>query len=524
MISQKNNVFTLTVGVIRGVISFLMAILSAVCFQNFDLNFNEESSSLTASFISKSMQSPTNQDMVHKENSPHSRRVSNVNLIANGALGETYTIIVSERVTSSRDSSGQEFESFSINARSDSSGQNFPRVLKTYKDFQHLEITMNNNLRSNEIECPSLEPPYNPNPTLPEKITYIKKFCKALATDPVLHIDAFYDFFKIPAPIEEESMHRLSEVEVSERGSDKGLRAGGRGDTLTPVRDEAGYLAKEWGTGEQGHISDYCTFFNVSLSGSPVQKEEPANPSKVHHYYIFTIKSVLDPESGSFQIEKRYSEFYELASRLKPLTTTRLPPLPAKLFVKDDRQLHKRGLALLEWLTVVLNENLYYCRELFEFIGLDHSEVVRYNSLDMIKRLKESISFQVSIVGKQSVQNGEDPFIQWEFRLEMLDRNTKDQIDYYKINKRYKEFDVLHENLKQKFQKYGKSLPDLPGKMSYFLAGQNAVEERQDKLIGYLQKLLVHPSVLQTIDFRKFIKLSTTKIDALVNLRQSRFL
>lgn len=64
-------------------------------------------------------------------------------------------------------------------------------------------------------------------------------------------------------------------------------------------------------------------------------------------------------------IEKRYSEFYDLAIQMKNLVKSRPPPLPQRMMLKDKNSLQKRGQGLEEWLMIVLNEKMFYCPELF---------------------------------------------------------------------------------------------------------------------------------------------------------------
>lgn len=445
---------------------------------------------------------------------------------SNAHAGSTYTIIVSERVQMKQEGTSGGFQQyFQVYART--ADKIYPKVSRTYKDFKSFEVSMSNNLRSSDVECPQLEKRSSLSELpmserresserelpLNDKITNIKQFCKALSADPVFYVDPFFDFFKIPKPTQfedyEEGGRRVSDVDVIDK-----FKA-----TMKPevIMENHHYIEFE-----KKNSIDYCIQFKCSVTGPPVEKEDPGELSKKpHNFYTFIIKPLLDLER-LITIEKRYSEFYQLALTLKSRVNTRPPPLPPKIMMNDRNNLIKRGDALEEWLNIVSNEKMFYSPELFEFIGLSSDDLAYYSSVDMVSQLLDAYTFKFSLEDKKSITADDESFVLWEINIDIIEIYSKDLADSYKVFRRFKEFDHLHDSLKTKFEKYSKKLPELPGKMGYLnILSQSKVGQRQIKLEGYLQLLAEYPLMFNCMNFRKFIELDTVKIDSLLTSNKS---
>lgn len=428
---------------------------------------------------------------------------------------DSYEIIVSERVSLKRDEDGNACQYYTVFAKANDD-KVYPKVEKTYQDFKNLELAINNNLRSNDIECPSLEKDASgidlsgwkesgdSEVPLTEKINNIKRFCRSLGADPALHCEPFFDFFKIPR-VQSFYEGRNSDVDIMDK-----LRS-----TTNPGTHTDG--SNIWNDFEKENSSDYCPYFRVAVLGPPESKEDKSENGKgSHNYYSFIIKQLADLDK-TLQVEKRYSEIYDLAVKMKTAVNARPPPLPPKLMLKDRVSLQKRGEALEEWLAITLNEKVFFCAELFNFIGLDQSALARYSQRDVIAALLEMTTFKFSLGDKKSQHSQEESFITWEIRVEIYDSTTKDLIDRYKVYRRFKEFDHLNIELKHKFQKNVKQLPELPGKMAYLnILNVHHLDQRQEKLQIYIKQLAEYPGIFQTVCFRKFIALDTRKIDVLL--------
>lgn len=421
--------------------------------------------------------------------------------------------MVSDRATMKREKDGSTGEYFTVQARSNNNELQYPRVEVTYRDFKSLEVALSNNLRSNDIECPQLEKESSGldmssmatdrELSLNEKINNIKRFCKALACDPALHLEPFYDFFKIPKPEDDNmDMSRLSEVEVS---ADK-LRA-------TINKPESVEAKPEF---DKSPTVEYSGYFMVTLKGHHEKEDRPDESTKTHNYYTFEIRPVSDPDS-TYQIEKRYSEFYDLVMKLKTQVKARPSALPPKLLIKDKQNLQKRGEVLEDWLGQVLNQRLFFCAELFDFIQLENRLTTVYLNQDIVAALLSCISFKLSVVSHKSFQSSDESFLSFEIRVDSYDAGTKDLVDTYTVYRRFKEFDHLHHELKVEFQKFSNPLPDLPGKLSYLnILSSSKTDQRQVKLDVYVSKLSAYPNIYHSIGFRKFLGLTSPKIDSLI--------
>lgn len=433
----------------------------------------------------------------------------------NSLMVDSYSIVVSERVNMQKDQKGNVEQYFTVYVQS-SSDKSYPKVEKTYQDFKNLELALNNNLRSNDIECPALEPTQHELNTwkesvaidlpLTEKISNVKRFCKLLGADPALHCEPFYDFFKIPK-VQTYYEGRKSDVEFD---NDR-LKS-------TVTAHNMNEMTGGWNDFEKEPTNDYCPYFRVAVMGPPEELEVQNDGSKsAHNYFNFIIKQLADLDQ-TLNIKKRYTEFYDLAVSMKSLVTARPPPLPPKLMLKDKMALLKRGEQLEEWLAVTLNEKMFFCPELFNFIGLDQSAMARYSKLDLVAILLEAVYFKFTLIDKKSRQSSEESFVTWEILVEVYDLGTKDQVNRYKICRRFREFDHLHTELKHKFQKNTRPLPELPGKMVYLnILNSHKLEQRQEKLQVYLKQLVDYPGIFNTVCFRKFIELDTRQMELLIN-------
>jgi hypothetical protein len=196
---------------------------------------------------------------------------------------DSYEIIVSERVSLKRDEDGNACQYYTVFAKANDE-KVYPKVEKTYQDFKNLELAINNNLRSNDIECPNLEKDVSgidlsgwkesgdSEVPLTEKINNIKRFCRSLGADPALHCEPFFDFFKIPR-VQSFYEGRNSDVDIMDK-----LRS-----TTNPGTHTDG--SNIWNDFEKENSSDYCPYFRVAVLGPPESKEDKSENGKGSHNY-----------------------------------------------------------------------------------------------------------------------------------------------------------------------------------------------------------------------------------------------
>lgn len=422
---------------------------------------------------------------------------------------DSYTIVVSDRVVR-KELNSESIEYLIVYAKS-SQGLAFPKVERTYRDFLSLEIALNNNIRANNVECPTLDShqtniradgPWSTHSleekdlNINEKIQNVKKFCKTISSDVNFQTEPFFDFFGIPKPEQEDRGRRQSEIEIKESG-------------LSFAQMNEG-IPNLWTHFESENLEDYCPYFRTVFHKRIISKNE-------HNFFEFRIQSLLD-QRVDVEICKRYSEFLDLATRLKDIVRVGLPALPPKLIIKDRAHLLKRGEALLDWLQVVINERLYFCRELFEFINLGHEEYLEYTNANFVAKVMENCMVKLQIRGHQTVQDEIDNFVIYEIDQQYVCKSTLEHLKGYKANRRFKEFDILLHHLKHKFKRYKFSWPELTGGKSYLMGRENS-DERQTKLEIFIKELASFSEVFECVAFRQFILLDNTKLQALTPKR-----
>lgn len=500
------NKTTVSLLIARTLISAIVVIYYFWKPKNFDLQFNEEGH-LIRSLLSKTT-------TVH-----NTRRNTNPNL---GLMIETYTIVVSEKVLRKPNENGVVNEYFVVYAKS-SQGKTGPKIERTYRDFQSFEISLNNEIRGLDIECPSLDGGRSTNFSdfsvsrkgesvgdkdlgFNEKISNIKKFCKLLSKDVHYQSDSFFDFFEIERPeYDIDRYKRDSEIDISDKIHDE----------EEVSQERSGVLKNSlWTDYSLQNTEDYCQYFKVTFKREIVRKEE-------HDYYEFTVQSLVELDVV-FNVSQRYSSFVQLAQDIKQSTRVRAPPLPPKLFTKDKALLVKRGETLEEWLRLVTNERLFFCRELFEFISADSDSFIKYSTLNQLEDIMERNQVKINIIKHQMANDDIESFVIFEIAVEILQKATMENVASYKIFRRYKEFDSLFHELKLKFKKSNKKVPELPPKHSYLNPlGSDNTEKRQFKLNTFLTDLLAYPDIWNNTCFRKFLHFDSERVTSLLDVSLS---
>lgn len=486
---------------LRFAVVLALVLFNWIAFKNFELGFSVDNNFLTASLMSGTIHPTSRKDL---------NRQSFFGV-------ESFAISVNERVMMKEEKDGSMSQFFIVTTRNLELPKSKPtRVERTYRDFKTLEVALNNNLRDNEIECPQLEKDYasfdasgGDDMPLNEKLTNIKRFCKAVAADPALHLEPFFDFFGVVRP-EDEPGPRMSEVNVSDTYNVKN------------ITEDKPHESLDWDEYENEVTVDFCPFFKVFFAGQPVEKEDKSDPNKkTYMFYSIVIKPLSNVEAVKV-VEKRYSEFYDLALKMKTAVKARPPPLPPKLLLQDKGSLQKRAFALEEWLMVVMNEKIYYCSDLYNFVDYETRDIELYTGQDPVQKLIELFTFKFSVVDKNSVQNSDESFVVWEIKVEVVEITTQDVVDSYKMHHRFKEFDKMHQILSQKMHKFSKPLPSLPGKMGYLnIMSSSKLNQRQESLELYLRSLAEYPNIFSCICFRKFVGLDLDKTSRLLTKTRS---
>lgn len=108
-------------------------------------------------------------------------------------------------------------------------------------------------------------------------------------------------------------------------------------------------------------------------------------------------------------------------------------------------------------------------------------------------------------IEKHQIVKGQDQkdFVIFDISVVANSKRTREIVSSYLVRRRFREFDELHQILKQKFVKYSKPLPDFPKKFGFKVDW----DKRQVKLEYYLRLLLDYTDIYESISFRQFLQI-----------------
>lgn len=273
-------------------------------------------------------------------------------------------------------------------------------------------------------------------------------------------------------------------------------------------------FSNQWSEWYKADPSPYCCYFRITLSNISHKKTES------FFVYSFEFKSALD-DNLKFSIDKRYSDFLALVTKLKQRYKARCPALPPKLLKKDHDKLELRGRMLVDWLTHICNQRMFFGDTLFKFVGLPKDLYNDYKSASPLGFLTKEVEVKVGIEKNETVKspNGKDTFTLFEISVSVICKRLRETTSAYTLKRRFNEFYKLHAALKQIFKKYKKPLPELPRKFTF---GKNQILKRQYRLENYLRILLNYPDIFEVLAFRMFLKIEPRKFKELSFNREYR--
>lgn len=263
--------------------------------------------------------------------------------------------------------------------------------------------------------------------------------------------------------------------------------------------------ALTWTDYRKESSSIYCVYFQIYY-------EDFSKKSKKENYYVFTfrIQSVLFPDIN-YTVEKRYSEFVTLASKLKNGLTVTPPALPQRTYlINSEDNMTRRARGLSEWSSIVANEKFYHCLELFSFFNLPRDKVNAYLSYNPLKKLHEKFLFEFRIEKSVDMTNEDldNTFKLYFIQIKIKDKELLDLVSAYHVKRRYKEFNHLNKILKKKFKRYKKKLPDFPKKFNFEKQGG-----RKMKLEKYLNEIVDYPDIWECVYVRKFLQVNPLRFN-----------
>jgi len=224
------------------------------------------------------------------------------------------------------------------------------------------------------------------NLTNDDKITNLKKFCKELTKEEELVNEVFYEFFEIPDMFRETVQFDYRKTEITDMSF-----------SLKELGD-FGEDKKGWKEFHKEDTSKYCLYFKVALK----------NILREPDYYLFSFefKSLIHQDLV-FRVDKRYSEFTSFVALLKKKCRARPPTLPQKMLIHEKDMIEKRGRNLKNWLSVIVNERMFHCKDLFEFMGLPEKWTGDYLLIHPLNFLYNENEVNLAITGYENIK-GED--------------------------------------------------------------------------------------------------------------------
>ena len=337
--------------------------------------------------------------------------------------------------------------------------------------------------------------------TSKDQVSNLKAFCKAITKDPAFQVNAFYNFFNIPEQYRAENFeHRQSTISV-------------RSTSRMVPSDELRHRATITNDGSEDSWREYHTEDTKSFSPFFIVSVKHLNYNKDGGFFVysFEVKSMID-DHVKFGFDKRYSEFLTFASVLNSNCRVRCPPLPKKMLTKDEDKMKVRGEFLCEWLQIVLNERMFFCGDLFDFVEMPKDLQSEYLSVHPLGFLYNEVKLKISIPSFEVAKSmdNKDSFILFRISVKVVSQKMQELASSYHVNRRYREFVNLHNTLKKKFKNYKKPLPEIPPKLHF---GNN--EKRQYKLENYLRLIVEYPDIFDCVCFRKFLGVEPKKFNSM---------
>ncbi|OMJ77834.1 hypothetical protein SteCoe_22502 [Stentor coeruleus] len=236
-------------------------------------------------------------------------------------------------------------------------------------------------------------------------------------------------------------------------------------------------------------------------------------------YYLRTSIEPLGFEKIKPFKFKDFCDFHKnLKKSISPAVPIKFPSMNyTKSLKKNDKEAIEYRKAQLEYyFSQILNDPAYLTKESLEFIGCDAdvNQVLNQAYMPTYKLCHE-------ITWENDISDDSSTFIVYSMGISKLTRNSVFEMEW-RINKRFREFDGLHEKLQMRHSSpllknyllyYGKipkdtnvpNLPNLPSKYWTPLSTLAEIEERKKNLEGYMKELLSNPAVTCSYAFREFI-------------------
>ena len=224
--------------------------------------------------------------------------------------------------------------------------------------------------------------------------------------------------------------------------------------------------------------------------------------------------------------QKRYNDFQEFHKHHnKIVTPARLPKFPSKNYIKkltkiDEKALNLRRVKLEDYLSHILNDPAFLCREALEFVGINTT----VESILSFKHPASQIKLQSPLSCYPEI---DDRGYHLVYSIKLCKSVEGSQKIGWCVTRRFREFDELHCFLQNRAQSAllskGShkctviSMPNLPGKSVGQMVCPADIESRRHGLEKYLEDLLLVPKISQAYVLHKFLQEPESHSGILIN-------
>lgn len=277
------------------------------------------------------------------------------------------------------------------------------------------------------------------------------------------------------------------------------------------------YYTQAISTGEvekSGHSQVYQ--WMIRLSFPSCRNDEYTG--ETDYYLHTTIESLGFEKLKPFKF-KDFCDFHKnLKKSISPAVPIKFPSMNyTKSLKKNDKEaIEFRKTQLEYYFSQILNDPAYLTKDALEFIGCD-------GDVNQVLNLAYTPTYKLchEVTWENDISDDSSTFIVYSMGISKLARHSVFEVEW-RINKRFREFDGLHEKLQMRHSSpllknylihYGKipkdtnipSLPSLPSKYWTPLSTLAEIEERKRNLEIYMKELLANPAATCSYAFREFI-------------------
>mmetsp|Transcript_10839 Transcript_10839/g.11842 ORF Transcript_10839/g.11842 Transcript_10839/m.11842 type:complete len:554 (+) Transcript_10839:2-1663(+) len=268
--------------------------------------------------------------------------------------------------------------------------------------------------------------------------------------------------------------------------------------------------SKSWTGISHKTNSELSDFFDITMCSWKVQR---ARVDRVQ--YLF--KVYITKTDDMLTVRKSYSDFVTFHESIRKNVGSKahVPTLPRPLRHVMEHYLNEHASLLKFYLSGIINDELYHCRAVFDFLTISETSFFAKHLMAIWKNNKSmTTSFRytchIPLFDTKLEHRGKKPFTVYQLEINVFDRVNGVRMVEGRVFKRYKQFETIHNLLESRFDK--DKVPELPPK-SLNPLNRTPPEERQVALEGYMNKVLQIPGVFSCRGFREWLELTPDDVN-----------